>query len=87
MKDEKQLIEFTESSETVTSTKAVKSDCNSITIINTGTTQATVNSAVLNPGDQYISQGNNLEINRTVYNIAYTGAGVQEVTIIRKTYR
>jgi len=60
--------------------------CNSITIENTGTSTVKIFGRTLNPGDSYISNGNQDEINETQYKLQYTTAGTNELTVIRKFF-
>jgi hypothetical protein len=60
--------------------------CNSITIINTGTSTVSVFGYSLAPGSQYISSGNEGEANFTQYKLQYITAGIDSITVIRKTY-
>lgn len=64
----------------------VRSECNSITILNIGTATAIINGIQILPGDQYVSLGNEDEVNMTRYRLSFTGAGTEEVLVIRKMY-
>jgi len=64
----------------------VKSDCNSITIVNIGTATAIINGLEILPNAQYVSLGNEGEINTTRYRLAFSGVGTQVVLVIRKVY-
>lgn len=79
-------IKFREEFELVNQTKEIKSDCNTLTIINTGTTTAIVNGIEIGPGLQYYVQGNENEFNETRYRIAFSGTGTEQVQVIRKIY-
>ena len=81
------LIDFTEYFQLYNTPQQVRTDCNAITIINTGTATAIIDGLQLVPGGQYISPGNENEINRTNYNLRFTGAGTEEVLVIRKIYK
>jgi hypothetical protein len=65
----------------------IRSDCNELTIVNTGTAIAIVDGLELNPGDQYISPGNIGEINKTRYRISFIAPGTEQVLVIRKIYQ
>lgn len=80
------LQKFRTSTQIFTQPQPIKSECNAITIINTGTTNARINGVPLTPGDQYIEQGNAGEIDTTDYLASFTGIGTNELTVIRKTY-
>lgn len=67
-------------------TSEVRSECNSITILNIGTATAIVNGIQILPGDQYVSLGNEGEVNMTRYRLSFTGVGTEEVLVIRKMY-
>jgi len=64
----------------------VKSDCNSITIVNIGTATAIINGLEILPNAQYISLGNEGEINKTRYRLSFSGAGTEKVLVIRKVF-
>lgn len=72
---------------TVAQNQAVKSDCADITFFNNGTTTAILNQALRIPANSSISfQANAGEIDTTIYNITFTGAGTNLVTVFRKIY-
>lgn len=79
-------MKFFEKFELINQPIEVRSDCNSITIMNLGTASAVVNGLTLAPGNQFVSQGNIGEENTTKYNILFQGAGTQLVYVIRKIY-
>jgi len=58
-------------------------DCNSITVINTGLVNVKLNGLTLIPGAQYVSDGNIYEINETRYQLSLNGGSI---TVIRKNY-
>jgi len=64
----------------------VRSDCNSLTVINTGTATANLNGVDILPQQQYIILGNENEVNQTRYRLSFTGAGSETVIVIRKIY-
>jgi hypothetical protein len=64
----------------------VKSDCNSITIVNIGTATAIINGLEILPNAQYISLGNEGEINKTRYRLSFSGVGTEKVLVIRKVF-
>jgi hypothetical protein len=41
----------------------IRSECNQLTVINTGAATAVINGVEIAPGDQYISPGNENELN------------------------
>lgn len=80
--------------QTINTVDQVRADCNSITFINTGTSVAQVNGINLKPaivagqnGEQLVSEGNEGEIDKTLYRISFSGAGSNVVQIIRKVYK
>lgn len=80
------MIKFREETTLVNQTKEIKSDCNSINIINIGTATALINGVEILPGQQYYVQGNENEFNETRYMISFSGAGTEQVQVIRKIY-
>jgi hypothetical protein len=80
------LQKFREEFTLINRTQEIKSDCNSLNIINIGTATAIINGVSLLPGEQYYVQGNENEFNETRYIISFTGAGTEEVKLIRKIY-
>jgi hypothetical protein len=65
----------------------LRSECNSITVINTGTATAIIDGLEVLPGAQYYSPGNESEINMTRYRLSFSGVGTQVVLVIRKIYK
>lgn len=65
----------------------LRAECNSITIINTGTATAILDGLEIAPGAQYYSPGNENEINMTRYRLSFSGAGTEIVLVIRKIYK
>jgi hypothetical protein len=81
------MPKFTEDFQLVNVPKEVISNCNQLTVLNTGTATAVLNGVNIAPGDQYISPGNENELNLTMYRLAFTGVGTNEVLVIRKIYQ
>lgn len=81
------MIDIYEKFEIVNTTQEIASDCNSITIINTGTATAVLNGLEITPGSQYIAPGNESEFNTTRYRLSFTGVGTEQVLVIRKIYK
>jgi hypothetical protein len=81
------MPKFTEDFQLVNVPKEVVSNCNQLTVINTGGATAVLNGVNIAPGDQYISPGNENELNLTRYRLAFTGVGTNEVLVIRKIYQ
>ena len=81
------LTQFYEYFQLYNSPSELRSECNSITVINTGTATAIIDGLILLPGNQYISPGNENEINMTRYRLSFTGGGTEQVLAIRKLYK
>lgn len=65
----------------------VISNCNSLTVLNTGTATAVLNGVDIIPGAQYVILGNENELNETRYRLSFTGVGTEQVLVIRKIYQ
>jgi hypothetical protein len=81
------MIDFYEKFELVNTPQEIIADCNSLTIINTGTVNAVVNGLEIAPAAQYYAPGNESEFNSTRYRLSFTAAGTQQVLVIRKIYK
>jgi hypothetical protein len=81
------MIDFYEKFELVNTTQEIIADCNSLTIVNTGTVNAVVNGLEIAPAAQYYAPGNESEFNSTRYRLSFTAAGTQQVLVIRKIYK
>jgi hypothetical protein len=81
------MIDFYEKFELVNTPQEIIADCNSLTIVNTGTVNAVVNGLELAPTVQYYAPGNESEFNTTRYRLSFTAAGTQQVLVIRKIYK
>ena len=81
------MIDFYEKFELVNTPQEIISDCNSLTIVNTGTATAVVNGLEIAPAAQYYAPGNESEFNSTRYRLSFTGLGTQQVLVIRKIYK
>jgi len=62
------------------------SDCNSITFINTGASNALIGKYIIAPGAFLSVPGNLGEMDVTQYSLSFSGAGANNLTIIRKGY-
>lgn len=80
------LTKFREEFTLINQTQEIRSECNSLTVINIGTADAIINGVTIAPGEQYYVQGNENEINDTRYTISFSGAGTEQVQLIRKIY-
>lgn len=78
---------FTESFQLYNQPQEVRSDCNSLTVVNTGTATAILEGLEIAPGSQYVSQGNEGEFNQTRYRLSFQSPGTEQVLVIRKIYR
>jgi hypothetical protein len=65
----------------------LRSDCNSLTVINTGTSIAILEGLQILPGEQYIAPGNEDELNETRYRLSFDNTGTNVVLVIRKIYK
>jgi len=81
------MINYYEKFELVNTPQEIISDCNSLTIVNTGSVTAVVNGLEIAPAAQYYAPGNETEFNTTRYRLSFTGVGTNLVLIIRKIYR
>jgi len=81
------MINFYEKFELVNTPQEIIADCNSLTIVNTGTVNAVVNGLEIAPAAQYYAPGNESEFNTTRYRLSFTAAGTQQVLVIRKIYK
>lgn len=61
-------------------------NCNAITFVNTGSTDCFINKFLLAAGASLSINGNENEIDVTVYNISFTG-GTGILSVIRKFYK
>lgn len=78
---------FTEYFQLYNSPQEIRSDCNSLTVINIGTATAILDGLQILPGNQYYSPGNEGEVNKTRYRLSFSGGGNEEVLVIRKIYQ
>lgn len=81
------MIKFYEYFQLYNSPQELRSECNSLTVVNTGTATAVIDGLEVAPGAQYYSPGNESEINMTRYRLSFTGAGTEQVLVIRKIYK
>jgi hypothetical protein len=80
------MINFREEFELVNQTKEIRANCNTLNVLNIGTATAIINGINILPGEQYFVNGNENEYNETRYRISFSGAGSEEVQVIRKIY-
>lgn len=65
----------------------LRSDCNELTIVNLGTSNAIIDGLQIANGDQYVSPGNEDEVNTTRYRLSFDNTGTNIVLVIRKIYK
>jgi len=65
----------------------LRADCNELTVINLGTSVAIIEGLEIQSGDQYISPGNENEVNNTRYRLSFDNSGTNVVLAIRKIYK
>ena len=70
-----------------TITQQAKTNCNSLQVINNGTSNVSINNAlVLIGGQTFTVEGNNDEILVDILTITFDNLGINSCVIIRKTY-
>jgi len=62
---------FVTQNEVVNTNKSVQSNCNSIIFYNQGYSSVNIDQLILTPGASWTIDGNNNEINKTIYNIIF----------------
>lgn len=65
----------------------LRADCNTITVVNIGTSIAIIDGLQLLAGDQYVSDGNENELNTTKYRLSFDNSAINQVLVIRKIYK
>jgi hypothetical protein len=65
----------------------LRADCNELTVINLGTSAAIIEGLTITTGQQYVSPGNETEINETRYRLSFDNLGTNVVLVIRKIYK
>jgi hypothetical protein len=65
----------------------LRADCNTLTVINTGTSIAIIEGLEILPGQQYYAPGNENELNETRYRLSFDNTGTNVVLVIRKIYK
>lgn len=78
---------FTEYFQLYNQPQEIRANCNQLTVVNIGTSVAILEGLEIQPGDQYISPGNENELNETRYRIGFDNTGTNIVLAIRKIYR
>lgn len=80
------MINFNIQFQTYNKFGQVESRCNSITFVNNGSATAVINGLNILSGQSFSIPGNTNEMDKTIYNLSFTGGGTQEVIVIRKIY-
>lgn len=62
----------------------IDSNCNSISFVNAGTVDCTINQFILPAGASLSIDGNENEIDTTIYNITFASVGL--IQVIKKMY-
>lgn len=81
------MIKFYEYFQLYNSPQELRAECNSLTVINTGTATAIIDGLEIAPNAQYYSPGNEKEFNETRYRLSFSGVGTEQVLVIRKIYK
>ena len=81
------MIDFYEKFELLNTPSEIIADCNSLTVVNTGTATAVINGLEIAPAAQYYAPGNESEFNSTRYRLSFIGVGTEQVLLIRKIYK
>ena len=81
------MINFYEYLQLYSIPSELRADCNSITVVNVGTSVAFIDGLAIAVGDQYISLGNENELNTTKYRLSFDNLGDNQVLVIRKIYK
>jgi hypothetical protein len=66
--------------------QSIPTDCNSIIFINSGTTNAVIENVVLAPSQSFVIDGNELEFTTATLQINFTGAGQNNLVVVKKIF-
>jgi len=66
--------------------QSIPTDCNSIIFINSGTTNAVIENVILAPSQSFVIDGNELEYTTTTLQINFTGAGQNNLIVVKKIF-
>jgi hypothetical protein len=80
-------IPFTEYFQLYNQPQELRANCNELIVINLGTSIAIIEGLEFATGDQYVSPGNDYELNETRYRLSFDNTGTNKVLAIRKIYR
>lgn len=64
----------------------VKADCSAMLFVNTGSQMAELNGMPIPPGSSFSTPDYRMDIDRSNYQLVFTGGGNPEVWVWRKTY-
>jgi len=78
---------FTEYFQLYNQPQELRANCNSLTVINLGTSIAIIEGLEILPSQQYYIPGNENEFNETRYRLSFDNLGTNKVLAIRKIYR
>lgn len=82
------FIKYTNSSQVLTQSGSVQSDCNQIIFINIGQDDCNILGYTLKQGQQFSMPGNVGEIDETNYNIKFSGTVTDaRILVVRKIYK
>lgn len=83
----KDIREFYEYFQLYNIPQELRADCNELVVVNLGTSVAIIEGLELANGDQYVSPGNEDEVNTTRYRLSFDNTGTNVVLVIRKIYK
>jgi hypothetical protein len=66
--------------------QSIPTDCNSIIFINSGTTNAVIENVILAPSQSFVIDGNELEYTTATLQINFTGAGQNNLVVVKKIF-
>ena len=66
--------------------QSIPTDCNSIIFINSGTTTAIIENVTLAPSQSFVIDGNENEFTSVTLQINFTGAGQNNLIVVKKIY-
>jgi hypothetical protein len=81
------MINFYEYIQLYSIPQELRADCNSIIVVNIGTSVALIDGLAIAVGNQYVSLGNENEFNTTKYRLSFDNTGINKVLVIRKIYK
>jgi hypothetical protein len=66
--------------------QSIPTDCNSIIFINLGTTNAVIENVTLAPSQSFVIDGNENEYTSATLQINFTGAGQNNLVVVKKIF-